>query len=441
MFPDHFVYTSVGSRRAIEKAAVRPRAGRHRGLPAPGDRHRRAARVAPRLGEPRRGPRATSRDDPSLRRPDRPRRRDADRLPRAARAATRRATRRASREHESRRARRAVRGRDARGASHRRRARVPLLRRRTTRSSATSAARPCCRRSGSASTSRRGSRSSSCIPAEQSRGRGKELVHAVADRARELGAHDLLLASAVPRYLWPGVDVAQHARRHAARDVRLRARLGRHQHGDRHRVPPRAARPASSSSARPAPARTSSPRGAYPVLGARARPRGHARHRVRGARRRRRDDRLRLSLGEPLRLDRTDGDRPDVAARRRRLGRRRRAVRRPRSPRLRRPARSRGSATSASTASAARASRACSSAASSGYSVTSQSYIAFGDARRRRDEIAATFPWSDSTSMGIELMGIERLARWRSAVSRIVDSATYGQCEARDTSRSGACRL
>jgi GNAT superfamily N-acetyltransferase len=44
-------------------------------------------------------------------------------------------------------------------------------------------------------------------PAEQSRGRGKELVHAVADRARELGARELLLASAVPRYLWPGVDV------------------------------------------------------------------------------------------------------------------------------------------------------------------------------------------------------------------------------------------
>jgi GNAT superfamily N-acetyltransferase len=44
-------------------------------------------------------------------------------------------------------------------------------------------------------------------PSEQSRGRGKELVRAVADRAREMGARDLLLASAVPRYLWPGVDV------------------------------------------------------------------------------------------------------------------------------------------------------------------------------------------------------------------------------------------
>ncbi len=44
-------------------------------------------------------------------------------------------------------------------------------------------------------------------PDEQGRGRGKELVHAVADRARSLGARDLMLASAVPRYLWPGVDV------------------------------------------------------------------------------------------------------------------------------------------------------------------------------------------------------------------------------------------
>jgi len=44
-------------------------------------------------------------------------------------------------------------------------------------------------------------------PSAQSAGLGKQLVHAVADRARALGAHDLLLASAVPRYVWPGVDV------------------------------------------------------------------------------------------------------------------------------------------------------------------------------------------------------------------------------------------
>ncbi len=44
-------------------------------------------------------------------------------------------------------------------------------------------------------------------PDEQGRGRGKELVHEVAARARALGARDLLLAAAVPRYVWPGVDV------------------------------------------------------------------------------------------------------------------------------------------------------------------------------------------------------------------------------------------
>jgi GNAT superfamily N-acetyltransferase len=45
-------------------------------------------------------------------------------------------------------------------------------------------------------------------PGEQRRGRGKELVHAAAARARELGAGELRLAAAIPRYLWPGVDVA-----------------------------------------------------------------------------------------------------------------------------------------------------------------------------------------------------------------------------------------
>jgi len=45
-------------------------------------------------------------------------------------------------------------------------------------------------------------------PDAQSRGLGKELVGAVIDRAAELGAHDVLLASAIPRYVWPGVDTA-----------------------------------------------------------------------------------------------------------------------------------------------------------------------------------------------------------------------------------------
>ena len=44
-------------------------------------------------------------------------------------------------------------------------------------------------------------------PDEQGKGRGKALVNAVVERARSHGANDVLLASAVPRYLWPGVDV------------------------------------------------------------------------------------------------------------------------------------------------------------------------------------------------------------------------------------------
>ncbi len=45
-------------------------------------------------------------------------------------------------------------------------------------------------------------------PDQQSRGLGRELVHNVFERARETGAHDVLLASAIPRYIWPGVDTA-----------------------------------------------------------------------------------------------------------------------------------------------------------------------------------------------------------------------------------------
>ncbi len=49
VFPDHFVYTTVGSQRGDREGTVRSRARRHRGVPAPGHRHRRAARVASRL--------------------------------------------------------------------------------------------------------------------------------------------------------------------------------------------------------------------------------------------------------------------------------------------------------------------------------------------------------------------------------------------------------
>jgi GNAT superfamily N-acetyltransferase len=45
-------------------------------------------------------------------------------------------------------------------------------------------------------------------PDRQSRGLGKDLVSAVLERARAAGAQDVLLASAIPRYLWPGVDTA-----------------------------------------------------------------------------------------------------------------------------------------------------------------------------------------------------------------------------------------
>jgi len=44
-------------------------------------------------------------------------------------------------------------------------------------------------------------------PSQQGKGRGKELVHAVIERARELGSGQVLLASAIPRYLWPGVEI------------------------------------------------------------------------------------------------------------------------------------------------------------------------------------------------------------------------------------------
>jgi GNAT superfamily N-acetyltransferase len=44
-------------------------------------------------------------------------------------------------------------------------------------------------------------------PRRQGMGAGKALVRATMARARELGARELLLASAVPRYIWPGVDL------------------------------------------------------------------------------------------------------------------------------------------------------------------------------------------------------------------------------------------
>ncbi len=75
-------------------------------------------------------------------------------------------------------------------------------------------------------------------PGAQRRGLGTELVHAVAERARELGA-----AAAAARERGAALHLArgrprEHARRNAARSVRVRTRVDRHQHDDPVVVPP-----------------------------------------------------------------------------------------------------------------------------------------------------------------------------------------------------------
>jgi GNAT superfamily N-acetyltransferase len=63
-------------------------------------------------------------------------------------------------------------------------------------------------------------------PDHQSMGRGKELVAAVIERAREIGARDVLLASAIPRYLWPGVDTPTSFRREPPAGVVIEQETG-----------------------------------------------------------------------------------------------------------------------------------------------------------------------------------------------------------------------
>ena len=131
VFPDHFVYyTGVGGRRAIERALYELRPGVTEVFRAPGGRHRRAPRLAPRLG---RAASKTTRSlchDRSLARPRRARRRDAHRLPRAPRPPTRALSPAGSggARPRTRRARRALRACDARRAAHARRSRGVLLR-------------------------------------------------------------------------------------------------------------------------------------------------------------------------------------------------------------------------------------------------------------------------------------------------------------------------
>jgi GNAT superfamily N-acetyltransferase len=45
-------------------------------------------------------------------------------------------------------------------------------------------------------------------PGEQGRGRGKALIADICEAARAQGARDLHLANAIPRYVWPGADLA-----------------------------------------------------------------------------------------------------------------------------------------------------------------------------------------------------------------------------------------
>ena len=93
-----------------------------------------------------------------------------------------------------------------------RRARRTLLRANDpappTRSSATSGARRSCRRSGSGSTSRRGSCSSRCIPTHSRRARARSSCARWPSARRTSAPATCCSPSAVPRYLWPGVDIA-----------------------------------------------------------------------------------------------------------------------------------------------------------------------------------------------------------------------------------------
>ena len=301
------------------------RARRHRGLPA--SRRSTPTSCARRIPTGRTASRTTrsSRRDPSFARSDRAGRRHADRLPRAARAPASRATRDGV-ARDTRRARGAVRRRDARRTAHRRRARVPLLRRRPDgdadeifgdergaavlqaqrfgehvaawlmlvvvhpdRAGARAAARSSCsavdrpRRASSARAtccSRARSRATSG-PASTSRTRGPGCCSRRCGFERDWVGTNMAIDTSFRRPPPAGVVVERETGTRRAR-LRRGARI-------------RTGCPSSTAPSSSAPrSRRATPTGA--TIG------------------------FALSLGEPRRLDRPDGDRPDAAARRRRLG-------------------------------------------------------------------------------------------------------------------------
>ena len=188
--------------------------------------------------------------------------------------------------------------------------------RRPTRSSATSAAPRSCR------SQRFGEHVAAWLvlvavhPDRQSTGRGKELVERGDRRVpRELGAHDVLLASAVPRYLWPGVDTAN------TRAGMLLETLGfeRDWVGTNMAIPTSFRRDAAERRRRRArrPARGAHDFAAesYPHWVPELDRVGAARDRVRGPRTRDgAHDRVRVPFGQPGRLDRADGHRSDACS-------------------------------------------------------------------------------------------------------------------------------
>ena len=317
VFPDHFVFTKRRlATRASRRRCSTSRPGVTEVYLHPAHRHRRAARVASRLAQPGRGLRVPH-QRPVVSRSHRTRRRHAHRLPRRCASCSARDARRPARSPRCARPR--CRRSDSPRASSRTCASA-----RATRSSATSAARPCSRRSVREPRARRGSRSSPCTRTIRGGAAAKSSSTQSrigrADSARAICCWRARSRVTSGRASTCSTRVPGCCSRRAVSNAIGSARTWRST--PRSGVRPR---PASSSSARPAPVRTSSPRATYPYWVPELDRAVDAGYRVRGARRQRRNDRVRLPLGQSLRLDRTDGNRSDAATRRRRFRSRRRS--------------------------------------------------------------------------------------------------------------------